>query len=451
MTTTDPLGCDIACTTGFPLVMRLCWGDENLQNASIRRLNADEGCLESIGDDPDYGFNLTKQLNKSFDGQGDMAALGSRVRAELEKDVRFANLSVRALTGDNQLVVPIEGESVAGPFSLVVYGDMSVDRMNPMPPVPTVPVTLRSLTAGQFELTMTTFETGGYVDAQLDYSVLKSLAIAQGMADVSSGRIDISSVTTAMGKPGWNAYGLVSVGHLSYIYESLGHPFASSVGPIPWIATDISFVDSTGATRHVGTLSNLTAHDEEISPRIRNAAIPPQQPLWWSFVLPAMSTGYLDVPTLDDLAASAKREATTSQSTGDPLGVDIACTTGFPLVMRLCWGVENLQNACLRRLNADEGCLESIGDDPDYGFNLTGQLNKSFDGQGDMAALGSRVRAELEKDVRVASLTARILTGQGQLTVAAEGESAAGPFSLVVAVGQMTVDQMNQGLQQQGT
>ena len=98
-------------------------------------------------------------------------------------------------------------------------------------------------------------------------------------------------------------------------------------------------------------------------------------------------------------------------NTGDPLGVDIACSTGFPLVMRLCWGDENLQNACLRRLNADEGCLESIGDDPDYGFNLMGQLNKSFDGQGDMAAVGSRVRAELEKDERLVNLNVRVITG----------------------------------------
>lgn len=129
--TGDSLGCDIAATTGFPLVMRLCWGDENLQNACIRRLNSDEGCLESIGDDPDYGFNVMTQLNKSFDGQGDMAALGSRVRAELEKDERIVNLSARVLTGDNQLIVPIEAESVAGPFSLVVaVGDMTADRMN---------------------------------------------------------------------------------------------------------------------------------------------------------------------------------------------------------------------------------------------------------------------------------------------------------------------------------
>ena len=141
-------------------------------------------------------------------------------------------------------------------------------------------------------------------------------------------------------------------------------------------------------------------------------------------------------------------------SSGDPLGCGIACTTGFPLVMRLAWGEENLQNAAIRRLNADEACLASIGDDPDYGFNLAKQLNKSFDRTqpGALAAVGARVRAELEKDDRLNSVTARVLTGQssdggeGGLLVFVEGESVDGPFALVAAVGDMTVERMNRGL-----
>lgn len=140
-------------------------------------------------------------------------------------------------------------------------------------------------------------------------------------------------------------------------------------------------------------------------------------------------------------------------NTGDPLGCDIACTTGFPLVMRLCWGEDNLQNASIRRLNSDEGSLEAIGDDPTYGFNLTKQLNKSFDRSqpGALAAVGSQVRGELEKDPRLNSVTARVVTGadddaEPSLMVFVEGESTAGPFSLVAAVGDMTVDRLNQGL-----
>jgi hypothetical protein len=140
-------------------------------------------------------------------------------------------------------------------------------------------------------------------------------------------------------------------------------------------------------------------------------------------------------------------------NTGDPLGCGIACTTGFPLVMRLAWGEENLQNAALRRLNADEGCLAAIGDDPNYGYNLVKQLNKSFDRKqpGALAAIGSRVRSELEKDDRLNSCTARVVTGEGSdgepgLMVFVEGESAAGPFALVAGVGEMTVERLNRGV-----
>lgn len=135
-------------------------------------------------------------------------------------------------------------------------------------------------------------------------------------------------------------------------------------------------------------------------------------------------------------------------NTGDPLGTDIACTTGFPLVMRLCFGMENLENAQLRRLNSDEGCLESIGDDPNYGYNLVDHLNEDFDRNqpGALAAIGGRVRAEMEKDDRLQSVQARMVTGDGDLVSFIEGETAVGPFSLVAAVGDLTVDRLNQGV-----
>jgi hypothetical protein len=133
------------------------------------------------------------------------------------------------------------------------------------------------------------------------------------------------------------------------------------------------------------------------------------------------------------------------QNTGDPLGCDIYCTDDFPLRMRLCWGEENLQAACLRRLNTDEASLASIGDDPTYGFNLVGQLNKSFDANGDMAAVGAQVAAEMRKDERVQKARARVLSGEESLEVQIEGETAVGPFTLVTSVGEMTVQLLNQG------
>lgn len=133
-------------------------------------------------------------------------------------------------------------------------------------------------------------------------------------------------------------------------------------------------------------------------------------------------------------------------NTGDPLGTDIACTTDFPLVMRLCWGEENLGNAQIRRLNSDEGCLASIGDDEDYGYNIADHLNDSFDQSkpGALSAIGSRARSELEKDPRVNRANARIIAGGESLTTYIDMETASGPFSLVLGVGD--VDRLNRGV-----
>ena len=43
-------------------------------------------------------------------------------------------------------------------------------------------------------------------------------------------------------------------------------------------------------------------------------------------------------------------------TTSDPLGIDVAATLDLDPTLRLCFGQENLANACLRRLNSVEGC-----------------------------------------------------------------------------------------------
>lgn len=134
---------------------------------------------------------------------------------------------------------------------------------------------------------------------------------------------------------------------------------------------------------------------------------------------------------------------------GDPLGCGTACTTGLPLRFSLCWGVENLENSIVRRLSTDEGGLASIGDDSDYGFNLIGQLNGAVDFRrpGTLSSLASRIRSEVEKDPRVQRATVRVIAGMDSLTVYIDGTSASGPFSLVLAVGDMTITRLNQGIQ----
>ena len=121
-------------------------------------------------------------------------------------------------------------------------------------------------------------------------------------------------------------------------------------------------------------------------------------------------------------------------NTGDPLGVDIYAGNGFPLRMRLAYGQENIQAAGLRRLCCDEGALTTIGDDPDYGYNIAAHLNQEFN-PGEMAAIGARVSTELLKDARIQTMqTAVTLTSAGVLQVACNGNTADGPFAFVVQV-----------------
>lgn len=127
-----------------------------------------------------------------------------------------------------------------------------------------------------------------------------------------------------------------------------------------------------------------------------------------------------------------------SNNSGDPLGVDIYCVDDFPLRMRLSYGLENYQAALARRLSADEGCLESIGDDPDYGYNLHALINREWN-PGDMAAEGSRVSAELLKDARTQTANTVATLTNGTLQLACGGQTATGPFGFVANVSQAGV------------
>ena len=123
---------------------------------------------------------------------------------------------------------------------------------------------------------------------------------------------------------------------------------------------------------------------------------------------------------------------------GDPLGVGIYCVSGFPLRMRLSYGRENFEAALARRLTSDEGCLESIGDDPDYGYNLNSLIQADWS-PGALAAEGSRVSAEMLKDARTQSASTTATLTNGTLQITGSGTTASGPFGFVANVSQAGV------------
>lgn len=139
-------------------------------------------------------------------------------------------------------------------------------------------------------------------------------------------------------------------------------------------------------------------------------------------------------------------------STGDPLGVDIYWPNAFPLKMRLSWGTENLQAALTRRLLADDGCLATINDNPDYGGGLWARLNGKTD-PATLSAINGEVVAEVLKDPRVRSAEAHVVaggfgssTGQQTAQIAIRGMCTTGPFAFVIPIDQISQAMLNRGL-----
>jgi len=136
----------------------------------------------------------------------------------------------------------------------------------------------------------------------------------------------------------------------------------------------------------------------------------------------------------------------------DPLGIDILAGPDLDPTFRLCHGTENIQNALMRRLSTPAGALEELGDDPEYGYDVPGQLNNDFSGVAGLAGISSQAQAEVNKDPRVQAARATVIndpTTGGTLTVGIKGETAAGPFDFVMPVGDVTTDALSQGLRLQ--
>jgi hypothetical protein len=128
-------------------------------------------------------------------------------------------------------------------------------------------------------------------------------------------------------------------------------------------------------------------------------------------------------------------------------GVDLDVLTDLPPSFALASGWRNLGNAIARRLSTPAGALARIGDDPDYGFDLRGLLNADVSVQ-DVAILGPRIEHEVEKDDRVLqAAVASVFTWQEySLAVSIDVLTASGPFRLILGVGQLSVDVINERL-----
>lgn len=116
------------------------------------------------------------------------------------------------------------------------------------------------------------------------------------------------------------------------------------------------------------------------------------------------------------------------------LGTDLSCVTDLTLDMAQVTGRVALAQAIARRWQTPRGGLI---DDPNYGYPLSDLLNDDVS-SGDLAKAQAGAAAEALKDERVLACKVSLVLNAGVLVVTASITDAAGPFTLVASVTEIT-------------
>lgn len=123
------------------------------------------------------------------------------------------------------------------------------------------------------------------------------------------------------------------------------------------------------------------------------------------------------------------------------LGVDVDTAFGLPRRWNLCTGSKNVGNAIARRLSTPRGSLPS---DLDYGYDVRALLNSGLTRAGMSQAKGA-ITAQVEKEERVLSVADIAFvfdttTPAPTLKIGMNVDTDTGPFALVLAVSQVSID-----------
>ena len=120
-------------------------------------------------------------------------------------------------------------------------------------------------------------------------------------------------------------------------------------------------------------------------------------------------------------------------------GQDSTCLTDVALIDTQITNPQILIGQRIaRRLQTPRGALANIGDDPNFGYDLRQLVNARLS-PATRSQFETQIGAECEKDECVQSATVTIAdNGSGEISVSISLQSAAGPFSLVVSVDQLT-------------
>lgn len=125
-------------------------------------------------------------------------------------------------------------------------------------------------------------------------------------------------------------------------------------------------------------------------------------------------------------------------STESTFGRDVSCTDGLR-TGRYASGLRLVAEACYRRLTTPRGTLRY---DLNYGFDLA-QFIGSTNARSVEVSLPTRIANELQKDERVESASAEVLStttnGVTTFEITIEVTTTEGPFTLRVGIGDVTV------------
>lgn len=122
-------------------------------------------------------------------------------------------------------------------------------------------------------------------------------------------------------------------------------------------------------------------------------------------------------------------------------GKDVSCTNGLR-PGQFVTGTRLVAEAAYRRLTTPRGMLRGGEDEANYGLDLLDAIG-SVASQSAALALGGSIRNELLKDERIESVDAAVvLTRNGpahELDITIEAETREGPFTLTIAVDEVSV------------
>jgi hypothetical protein len=116
-------------------------------------------------------------------------------------------------------------------------------------------------------------------------------------------------------------------------------------------------------------------------------------------------------------------------------GHDLSCTTDLTSDMAEVDGTLQLGQALARRIITPRGGLI---DDPNYGYDVRGFLNDDVTSR-TLAEVQAKMDAEFLKDERVLQSSTTLSFTSGVLTTTTIIQTANGPFTLVLAISDVTV------------